>query len=46
MRGAESVDDALAGFNAVILTTNQATPGLNRATCTSPGVYVISVGVL
>jgi small nuclear ribonucleoprotein (snRNP)-like protein len=47
VRGAESVQGALEGFNAMLLTARQATPSLamNRATRTSPGVYVISVGI-
>jgi hypothetical protein len=47
VRGAECVRDALEGFNAVLLTCRQATPTVlaNRAIRTSPGVYVISVGI-
>lgn len=47
VRGAENEREAIQGFEAVLLTSRQATPniGYNRATRKSDGSYTISVGV-
>ncbi len=44
--GAANAKEACEGFNAVLLTASQATPGCNIATLQADGRYLISVGLM